>query len=102
MPDTPSQSPSPRAQRSAAPLGFRLPPPPAPAVSGEPWQVVERANGFHVSRESGSGATEFLRNEVRAVKVFRKRELAQAACAQANFTAEAARLSREPLMGGAA
>ena len=53
----------------------------------KPWQVVPRALGFHVSRETESGAArEFLRNEVRGVKVFRKRELADAARNAANNT----------------
>ncbi len=55
------------------------------SVTWKPWAVVPRARGFHVSRETESGdSREFLRNEVRAVKVFRKRELADAACAAAN------------------
>jgi|GEM_PF-6592366 len=69
----------------AAPRGLRLAPADVPTVSWLPWQVVERTHGWHVSRESVSGArTEALRNEVRGVKVFRKRELAQAACDKAN------------------
>jgi hypothetical protein len=65
-------------------LGLRLPPqPPAtPAgVTWKPWQVNDRAQGHHVSREAADGsAHEFVRNEVGAVKVFRKRDLAQAVC----------------------
>lgn len=92
-----------RTARKGASLGLRLPSAAVPPISWNAWQVVERANGFHVSRESGSGtATEFLRNEVGGVKVFRKRALATAACAQANFTATAQRLSREPLLAGRA
>jgi hypothetical protein len=91
MPTTPSRPVSPAAARSPAlwhspaPLGFRLPPAGVPTVSWLPWQVVERTNGFAVSRESVSGtAREWVRNEVRKAKVFRKRELAQAACDKAN------------------
>lgn len=67
------------------PLGLRLPRTTIPAVVWCAWQVVERANGFHVSRESISGArTEALENAVGRTKVFRRRELALAACASAN------------------
>jgi hypothetical protein len=58
---------------------------PDQATSWKSWVVVPRALGFHVSRETKDGnCFEFLLNEVRAVKVFRKRELADAACAEAN------------------
>jgi hypothetical protein len=84
------------------PAGLRLRPGTAPAVVWQAWQVTARAKGFHVSRESITGAQrEFLRNEVSQVRVFRKLEKAQAACAQANFTTAAERLSAEPLLGGA-
>lgn len=79
------QTPSAHSRKATgAPLGLRLPPASLPAVAWSPWQVVDREHGFHVSRESGSGASvDFLRNEVREVKIFRKRELALAACAKA-------------------
>jgi hypothetical protein len=94
--------PSAPAQRPT-PLGLRLPASAIPAVSWLPWAVVPRGHGFHVSREAASGdKVEFLRNEVRAVKVFRSELAATKACEQANFTAKAERLSREPLLGGAA
>jgi hypothetical protein len=86
-----------------APLGLRLPPASLPAVCWLPWTVVRRAKGFHVSREAASGAAaEFLRNEVRSVRIFRSEASALKACEQANFTANADRLSREPLLGGRA
>lgn len=80
----------------------RLPSAPVPPITWQAWQVVDRAKGFHVAREADSGAVEFLRNEVHGVKVFRKRGPAEAACAQANFTATAQRLSAEPLFRGGA
>jgi hypothetical protein len=50
-----------------------------------PWGVVPRAHGFHVSREAVNGTrTEALTNEVGRTKVFRKRELADAACLRKN------------------
>jgi hypothetical protein len=89
--------------RARAPLGLRLPPSAIPAVSWLPWTVVPRAHGFHVSREAAAGGkVEFLRNEVRAVKVFRSEAAAVKACRQANFTANAERLNREPLLSGRA
>jgi hypothetical protein len=92
-----------QAQASASParsLGLRLPAWTIPTISWAPWQVVDRAHGFHVSRESiGGTAREFLRNEVGDVKVFRKAHLATAACAAANFTSTAETLSAEPLLG---
>lgn len=84
-----------------AALGLRLPASTLPAVSWLPWSVVPRAHGFHVSREAAGGAsTEFLRNEVRQVKVFRSELAAVKACQKANFDATASALSREPLLGG--
>lgn len=51
----------------------------------QPWTVVVRAKGFHVSRESIDGArTEALLNDVRRTKVFRSRALAAQACSAAN------------------
>lgn len=92
-----------RSARKGAALGLRLPGAAIPPISWNAWQVVERAHGFHVSRESGSGiVTEFLRNEVGGLKVFRKRPLADAACAKANFTVTAQRLSADPMLGGTA
>lgn len=69
-------------------FGLRLPAAQVPSVVWTPWQVVTRAHGFHVSRESISGAhTEFARNEVRAVKVFRSQEKAQATADSLNRSA---------------
>lgn len=71
-----------------APLGLRLPRTAVPTETWGPWTVAERANGFHVSRESANGTrTEALLNDVGRTKVFRKRELADAACAEANGSA---------------
>lgn len=52
-----------------------------------PWRSVERARGFHVSRET-QGRTEFLLNEVRRVRIFRKPETAQQAADRANKAAK--------------
>lgn len=87
--------------RTGAALGLRLPAGAIPPISWGAWTVVPRANGFHVSRESiGGTRTEFVRNEVGGVKVFRKRHLADLACTQATFTTQAEQLSAEPLLGG--
>lgn len=79
------------SQPTARPaLGLRIPRPEQPAIAWLPWQVVDRDGcGFHVSREAASGqhTPEALKNEVGRVKVFRKRELAQAACDRANGSA---------------
>lgn len=89
------------AAEAPAYLGLRLPPNAIPPISWAAWEVVERAHGFHVSRESiGGTRTEFLRNEVGDIKIFRKRSLADVACAGANFTVTAERLAAEPLLGG--
>lgn len=92
------------AERTAlkgAHLGLRPPASPIPPISWNDWQVVERAKGFHVARESSTGnAVEFLRNEVGQVKVFRKQAAAAAACAKANFDVQAKRLAAEPMLGG--
>jgi hypothetical protein len=85
---------------SGARLGLRLPPAQIPAVSWGRWEVVPRSNGFHVSRESAGGRVEVLLNEVRKLKVFRSRPLADKACAAANFDATATALKAEPLLGG--
>lgn len=67
------------------PLGMRLPPSARPGECWGQWTVVPRTNGFHVSRESANGTrTEALLNDVGRTKVFRRRELAQAACDRAN------------------
>jgi hypothetical protein len=82
----PTHSPS---QRSASPaLGLRIARPAQPAIAWLPWQVVDRERGFHVSREAASGQhiAQALTNEVGKTKIFRKRELAQAACDSANGT----------------
>jgi hypothetical protein len=56
-----------------------------PSQSWGKWNVVPRTNGFHVSRESANGArTEALLNDVGRTKIFRRRELADAACTAAN------------------
>lgn len=74
-------------RRYRAPAIIALVPPATPAT-WTAWQVVRRERGFHVSRATTSGdATEFLRNEVRQVKFFRKRACAQAACDKANGSA---------------
>jgi hypothetical protein len=73
---------------AAAALGLRIPRPQQPAVVWNRWAVVAREHGFHVSRESASGArTEALTNEVGRTKIFRSKALADAACAQANGAA---------------
>lgn len=75
-------------------LGLRLAPADKPAIAWNPWQVVPRAKGYHVSRESASGAhTEALTNQVGRTKVFRSRMLAEQACAHHNFKATAEALS---------
>lgn len=83
--------PSTHSQPTARPaLGLRIPRPEQPAVAWLPWQVVDRDGGcFHVSREAASGQhiPQALTNEVGRIKIFRKRELAQAACAAANGAA---------------
>ena len=87
-------------QRTKA-IGLRLPASSIPAVAWGRWEVVPRAKGFHVSRESANGTrTEALTNEVGRIKVFRKHALAATACAQANFKADAERLSAEPMLSG--
>lgn len=54
-------------------------------VAWLPWTVQARAHGFHVSRESAGGTkTEFLRNAVGKVTIFRSRERADEACSKAN------------------
>lgn len=66
-------------------LGLRLPRSARPAELWQPWQVITRTNGFHVSREAANGQrTEALTNSVGRTHIFRKRELAQAACDRAN------------------
>lgn len=53
----------------------------------KPWEVVPRARGFHVSRESSDGQQhEFLLNSVRKVTIFRSPQLAAQACDKANAT----------------
>lgn len=75
-------------------LGLRLAPADKPTIAWNAWQVVARTNGYHVSRESGSGAqTEALTNAVGRTKVFRSRMLAEQACAHHNFKATAEALS---------
>jgi hypothetical protein len=77
------------AQPSARPaLGLRIPRPQRPAIAWGRWVVVIREHGFHVSRESASGArTEALTNEVGRTKIFRSKLLADAACDKANGSA---------------
>jgi hypothetical protein len=85
------------AARCACPaLGLPIPRPARPAVAWGAWVVVDREHGFHVSREgrraiAGSAAAEVhgqtLLNEVGKTKIFRRRELAQAACDRANAVA---------------
>jgi hypothetical protein len=88
--------------RPASPVpGMRLPPV-ARSAGGAQWQVTDRANGFHVSREADDGRTETLNNEVGKIRIFRKRMLAEQACAAANFDVTATRLKAEPLLGGQA
>jgi hypothetical protein len=73
---------------NAQSLGLRLPAGAVPRESWLPWTVVERTNGFHVSREAANGArTEALTNAVGRTKIFRKREAAAAACGEANGAA---------------
>ncbi len=74
-----------------ASLGLRLAHTSKPAIAWLPWRVVARTHGFHVSRESASGArTQALLNTVGRTKVFRKRDHATAACAKANAAGGAA------------
>ena len=93
--------------RRAPPAGLRIARPAQPVIAWNAWAVVDRANGFHVSRESASGAHhEALTNEVGRTRIFRKRPLAEQACTNANaaagFAIEAARLAQEPLLQGGA
>jgi hypothetical protein len=95
------------AQPRAAALGLRLPtvaiPRPAddPTIQWADWLIVTRSHGFHVSRESIDGTRrEFLLNSVGDVRIFRAAHIAIRACEEANFTARAQRLAREPLLGG--
>lgn len=90
--------------RTAAPSRgpVRAPRAPVPALAGMrnphagpawlPWEVVDRENGtWAVRRESGSGKQlEWVCNEVRRPKVFRREYLAVAARDKANAAATAA------------
>jgi hypothetical protein len=61
---------------------------PEPALQWKPREVVKRARGWHVSRETRDGQkTEFVLNEVRRVCIFRRLETAIAACVAANKAA---------------
>jgi hypothetical protein len=61
---------------------------PAAAPQWRAWEVVKRARGWHVSRETKDGAKhEFVLNEVRRVRIFRSVESAIAACNSANRAA---------------
>jgi hypothetical protein len=62
----------------------------APAAPAEwrAWEVVKRARGWHVSRETRDGSKrEFVLNEVRRVRIFRNVESAITACNSANRAA---------------
>ena len=75
-------------ERGRRALGLRLPRAMVPATTWGPWQVVARANGFHVSRESANDQrTEAHLNAVGRTMIFRRRELADAACAKLNAEA---------------
>lgn len=84
-------------------LGLRLPRTAVPTECWGAWTVVERANGFHVSRESANGSrTEALLNDVGRTRIFRKRPLAEKACAEANFTAGCVALKASGLLSPSA
>jgi hypothetical protein len=74
-------------------FGLRMPiagatAPAAAPVAWKQWEVTMRAKGFHVSRETRDGSrTEFLLNEVRRVRIFRRLQSAMDACNDANRSA---------------